>query len=173
MIFIYLQKNLYVSKRTNNNINYTFIERKVIVIDAFVQILKKEYSLNVDDFNETESSTDLIAFARLIQTLIILEPYTYPNMPDMGVGIADYQFEFLDEVTLNRLKVSINQQIEEYLPNNIIKDTVIEKLQSKDNKTNTIGIMFTLTKSIKGKDEIILLMNKKIESSKVISEIIF
>jgi hypothetical protein len=108
---------------------------------------KEEFFLQVGDFKKANSVTKNLALARVLQTLIILMPGTYPNAPDMGVGIEQYLFEFLDGVTIQQLTQRLRDQIDTYIPNNDINGIEIQPIKGPDGKTNTLGMIFTLGNS--------------------------
>ena len=75
--------------------------------------LKREFFLSIDNFGTVSSYEGLVSFARLVQRLIIMEPRSYPDDPDMGVGIGNYEFEFMDDITIGNISEKIQTQIYE------------------------------------------------------------
>lgn len=76
---------------------------------------KKELGLSINTFNKPTEYIGTTAWSQLIMNLLFLRPGTYPSIPNMGIGIQDYEFEFLD-VTIEKLNTAINSQIQLYLP---------------------------------------------------------
>ena len=76
---------------------------------------KTELSLEINSFDKPRERKDVSAWSQLMLNLIFLQPGTYPSMPEMGVGIENFQYEFLDEA-LAELSAKITQQHQTYLP---------------------------------------------------------
>lgn len=76
-------------------------------------IFGKELYFNLDKNNNI--SEEKIALAQTVQNLCLIEPGTYPNNPDLGLGIENYEFEFLDNTTINRLKTELEEQISKFI----------------------------------------------------------
>jgi len=137
-----------------------------------IELFKIEHKLEVNNFKTSAHLTNLHALATLVQTLIIMEPKSYPNQPEMGVGIKNYQFEYLDDVTINEIKYKILDQLDKFLPNTIIEDVIVQKLKSRNDLKNTLGIMITLADPIQGANDFVLTFTQEIKSSKIFSEIV-
>lgn len=76
---------------------------------------KKELLLSTNVFNKPTELIGKDAWARLVLNLLFMRKGTFPSMPNMGVGIQDYQYEFLD-TAINSLNFEIEDQINTYLP---------------------------------------------------------
>ncbi len=76
---------------------------------------KKELSLGINVFNKPTELSGPNAWSQLILNLLFLRPGTYPSQPSMGIGIQDYDYEFLD-AAITKLDTEINSQIRIYLP---------------------------------------------------------
>lgn len=83
--------------------------------DYVVKTFGKELITEYDKFNKQVYLEGVVALAKNIQNLLIIEPGTYPNRPDLGVGINKYLFESLNPETISKLKREINQQITRYI----------------------------------------------------------
>ena len=75
----------------------------------------KELYLDENNFGQPYELNNLEGLAQTIQNIIIIEKGTYPNTPNFGVGISNYLFELLDNITLSELTNSINNQISTYI----------------------------------------------------------
>jgi len=75
---------------------------------------KKELVLGVNVLNKPGERSGPAAWAQLILQLIFLRPGTYPSQPNMGVGIQDYDYEFV-EVAVEKLNSIIPAQVAMYL----------------------------------------------------------
>ena len=98
---------------------------------------KAETSLQINSFDKPEKLTDVSAWSQLMLNLIFLKPGSYPSIPEMGVGIEDYQYDFLDEA-ISELSSKITTQQQTYLPD-IPLDGV--EISSYDNNGQMILII--------------------------------
>lgn len=76
---------------------------------------KKELGLSTNVFNKQTEYQGKTAWFQLILNLIFLRPGTYPSIPNMGVGIQDYEYEYIDDVKDN-IRTKIEEQINLFLP---------------------------------------------------------
>ena len=76
---------------------------------------KKELVLGTNVFNKPTELTGINAWAQLLVHLLFLRPGTYPSIPRMGVGIQDYEYDFMD-AAVDKLNDEIPSQINTYLP---------------------------------------------------------
>jgi len=125
---------------------------------------KKEMLLATDGLNSQLFYSDGLAVAQIIQNLIIIEPGTYPNKPDLGVGIKNYLFEFLTADTKSSISSKIKTQINEFIPitnsyidvsviskDKIIGITIYIKKDSSDD-TDTDSLSFSLLFGMESKE---------------------
>lgn len=110
---------------------------------------KKERTFDLSNYKNTLKYYDgAEAMARVILNLLYLKPGTYPNSPEMGVDITQYQFEFLDSTTISEIEANINNQIQTYLADSVIGYVEIKKLTDNEEKIKrTIIIAITVTAS--------------------------
>lgn len=76
---------------------------------------KKELGLSTNVFNKATEYQGKTAWFQLILNLIFLRPGTYPSIPNMGVGIQDYEYEYIDDVKDN-IRNKIEEQASLFLP---------------------------------------------------------
>lgn len=76
-------------------------------------IKQKEYLFSINDFKEPETVTGKKAIATLIIRLILMDKYTDPLRPLMGVGIRNYRYKMN---SLDEIKAEIKSQMDTYLP---------------------------------------------------------
>nr|DAQ91424.1 MAG TPA: Baseplate wedge protein [Caudoviricetes sp.] len=76
---------------------------------------KKELGLSTNVFNKATEYQGKTAWFQLILNLIFLRPGTYPSIPNMGVGIQDYEYEYIDDVKDN-IRNKIEEQVSLFLP---------------------------------------------------------
>lgn len=74
-----------------------------------------EYNISTDHFNMPEVIKNREAVGLLISRLILLEPGTNPNRPEMGVGLVSHFREMFPN-DLASLKRRIASQLSTYLP---------------------------------------------------------
>ena len=76
---------------------------------------KKELGLSTNVFNKATEYQGKTAWFQLILNLIFLRPGTYPSIPNMGVGLQDYEYEYIDDVKDN-IRNKIEEQVNLFLP---------------------------------------------------------
>lgn len=76
---------------------------------------KKELGLSTNVFNKATEYQGKTAWFQLILNLIFLRPGTYPSIPNMGVGLQDYEYEYIDDVKDN-IRNKIEEQVKLFLP---------------------------------------------------------
>lgn len=76
---------------------------------------KSELSLEINSFDKPKELTRAQAWSQLILNIIFLKKGSYPSMPDLGIDIEQYEYEFLD-TACERLMTDITQQQQTYLP---------------------------------------------------------
>jgi len=84
-------------------------------------IFKKEILLAEDGLFSQTYREDLEAYAQVIQNILIIEKGTYPNMPDLGIGIKNYLFEIYSSELVTELESEIRKQTRTYAPVNGIE----------------------------------------------------
>jgi hypothetical protein len=104
----------------------------------------REILLDVNDYNTNEERKGLLALAQTVQNLVIHEPDTYPNMPGLGVGIENYQFELIDDETINDLTDKVNSNIEKFIPTDVSIECKIDIVEN-ELKQNIIIMSFVVT----------------------------
>lgn len=87
---------------------------------------KMELSLNINNFDEPDKLSGPKAWVNLILTLIYMDKGTYPESPEMGIGIMDYDFQIVDEV-VDDLEEAINEQVRIYLPDVPFESASVEE----------------------------------------------
>lgn len=98
---------------------------------ATTEELRGEATFLPSAFRSSHIETDLRAFAKRFQTLLIMEPGTIPNLVDAGVGIGMYLSEFADSSTVMSLTERINDQVGKYLPNSLVAEIIVEILSEQ------------------------------------------
>lgn len=70
-----------------------------------------------------ESVSEEEAIVQMIQNICFIEPGTYPNDPDLGLGIENEQFELIDSNYTDKLKNKLDLMIESYIPTDYYIET--------------------------------------------------
>lgn len=105
---------------------------------------KKELSLNINNFDAPDKLNGPKAWVNLILTLIYMDKGTYPESPEMGIGIMDYDFQFADEV-IDDLEEAINEQVRIYLPDVPFESASVEEYDLSNGDTALLIIINLLT----------------------------
>jgi hypothetical protein len=105
---------------------------------------KDELTLNFNDFREPEVKKDLFALAQLVHNLCFIVPGTYPDTPEMGINIKQYQFEHLREQELRRIQQNIQEQVDTYIPTTQIAEVVCQMFVDPVTRLNNLGVGFAV-----------------------------
>lgn len=124
-----------------------------LVVDGYVfsefyeneEAIRDEHTFDETAFLTSHIHKDLIAFAKRIQALLLMEKGTNPAAVDMGVGIRKYLMEFQDRATINEMRKEIDSQIDKYLPNDIISNIEV-KINPRQGETGMVYILFEIHK---------------------------
>lgn len=117
---------------------------------------KKELQLGINSFDNPTELTGVKAWSQLMLQLIFLMPGTYPSMPEMGVGIENYQFEFIDDV-VHTLSTSIMEQQRTYLSDIPLTSVTVEP--STINGETVLFIYLTFTKGDGSSEATVIAVN--------------
>ena len=97
-----------------------------------------------DEFRSSHVMTGLIAKAKRLQTLLVMEPGTIPNLVEAGIGIGTFIGEFADDMTLDAITERTKAQIDKYLPDENVKDIEFRFIESKEDGRKMLAIFFSL-----------------------------
>lgn len=103
---------------------------------------KKELQLSINSFDRPTELLGPVAWSQLILNLLFMEPGTYPSMPDMGIGIENYEFEFL-ETALSSIRTDITTQQQKYLKDVPLDNVEVTTQQFKGDTILIIKLSFT------------------------------
>ncbi|WRM43457.1 hypothetical protein [Staphylococcus phage LY01] len=100
-------------------------------------------------YNRQHMLEDMEAMGQTVQNLIIMKKGTYPNTPNLGVGIEDYLFEILDNETISDITSNINNQISQYIVSSSVNIEVkVTQLKNSNANLNSLKIDVTLSDTI-------------------------
>ena len=102
---------------------------------------KTELRLALNSFEKPDELSDVSAWSQLLLNLIFLKPGTYPSIPGMGVGIENYQYDFLDDA-IDQLTAAIVTQQQTYLPDIPLASVQISKVLHSGSQILVIHMMF-------------------------------
>ncbi len=93
---------------------------------------KKELILGLNSFDKAAEASGKEAWIRLIIYLFFINKGSYPSNPNIGIGIRQYDYEFMD-TALDVLPSEIMEQVRLFLPDiplesvNVTSDMVAGK----------------------------------------------
>lgn len=105
------------------------------------EFTKKELLLDINLFNKPAEIIGKDAWAKLAINLLFLRKGTYPSSPNMGIGIQDYEYEFVDTAIL-RLNEEILNQFRTYLPDLPLEDVKVSSTEYNGQSILIIGLIF-------------------------------
>jgi hypothetical protein len=73
-------------------------------------------AFGVNNFNEPKVLSVTETIARNIMLILFGKPGFYPSMPELGMDIGQYLYEFEDNIDTEGIKSKLVEQCEEFLP---------------------------------------------------------
>lgn len=132
-----------------------------------------ELTLNRSEFNRLDQRTDKIALAQTIQNLLIIKKGTYPNQPELGIGIEEYMFELASEDVIRDLEFAIDEQIKKFIPTNYnIEFEVDTDSQYSKKGLSVLSITFTINDNENDGSSFQLLFGKSDRENKLVSRLL-
>jgi phage baseplate assembly protein W len=94
-----------------------------------------DFTMNVGDDGKCVKVTGVDAAVLAIRNILLSKPGNFPFTPSLGMDIAKYQFDLLDDATLSDIRAKLLQQINQFVPalDNIVAsvDKVEEDINGK------------------------------------------
>ena len=132
-----------------------------------------ELTLNRSEFNRLDQRTDKISLAQTIQNLLIIKKGTYPNQPELGIGIEEYMFELASEDVIRDLEYAIDEQIKKFIPTNYnIEFEVDTDSQYSKKGLSVLSITFTINDNENDGSSFQLLFGKSDRENKLVSRLL-
>jgi len=155
----------------DDSINSLFTQKQTE--DDSVFVFDDELLLAKSIYNTTAKREGVEALAQTIQNLMFVEPGTYPNQPNLGVGIENYEFEFLDSATMYDLKEKVDANIKKFINTYYHIDFDVDTIKNSLGK-NVLFFIFSVSDndSYTSVSQINILFGKDKDNNKVISKII-
>lgn len=121
----------------------TLIKKGVhnLLMSGPLESSKSEMSLQINSFDKPTELNDIKAWSQLMLNLIFLKPGTYPSIPDMGIGIEKYEYDFLEDA-VNELSTKITEQQQTYLPDVPLSGVQISKMEHDGQPILVIQLFF-------------------------------
>lgn len=107
---------------------------------------KTELSLEIDSFDRPKELTKAAAWSQLILNVIFMKKGTYPSIPDLGIDIRQYDYEFMD-VACDKLQADIAYQHQTYLPELPLVGVMVTSQQHKGQPIMLVQLQFQVSKT--------------------------
>lgn len=130
--------------------------------------LRNELALEIDDYNQPKVYEGFNSLGMNIVHLLFLKQGTYPNLPDMGINIESYNFEFIDDRTLGELELLIKEQIMKYLISNGYVDLVLKILTDNEDR-KVLGLAFTISNDSNDPETVKIFLTQNTKNNEVIA----
>lgn len=124
------------------------------------EYLKSELVLGLDSFDKPKTLKDVGAWSQLILNLLFLLPGTYPSLPNMGIGLQLYEYDFLDDA-IDEISAKIEAQQQEYLPDIPLSEVNVTKYYPDNSQDPILLISLTFTTNENGSDTSVIALNTK------------
>lgn len=102
----------------------------------------KDIDFVMNEYGKLKEYTGANAAVLAIRNIILTKKGNFPLSPSLGLDIENYQFDFLDQTTVNQLKSDLLSQINTYVPSLENVSVQVEIVEGNDEYPgNAIGIM--------------------------------
>ena len=102
----------------------------------------KDIDFVMNEYGKLKEYTGANAAVLAIRNIILTKKGNFPLSPSLGLDIENYQFDFLDQTTVNQLKTDLLSQINTYVPSLENVSVQVEIVEGNDDYPgNAIGIM--------------------------------
>lgn len=102
----------------------------------------KDIDFVMNEYGKLKEYTGANAAVLAIRNIILTKKGNFPLSPSLGLDIENYQFDFLDQTTVNQLKADLLSQINTYVPSLENVSVQVEIVEGNDEYPgNAIGIM--------------------------------
>ena len=102
---------------------------------------KKELTLGLNSFNTPKELSGVEAWIQLIINLMFIRKGQYPSNPKIGIGIQDYDYNFVDDAIAS-LQADLKYQTETFIPEVPIES--IQVTSTTVERQNVLVIIITL-----------------------------
>ena len=130
----------------------------------------KDWTFNSGNYGDMDSYKDANAIVLAIKNIILAKPGNFPLTPGLGINIEKYQFDLLDDQTLNNIKQELNYQITKYVQSLENVDIFVHKIPNEETGETYIGISISNNSSENGLTANFLILREE-EEIKIYNEI--
>ena len=117
-----------------------------MLVSGTLESDKFELCLEIDSFDKPKKLTKAQAWSQLILNIIFMRKGTYPSIPDLGIDIRKYDYEFMD-VACNRLQEDIAYQQQTYLPEIPLNGVMVTSSDYKGQSIMVVQMQFQVDKN--------------------------
>lgn len=100
----------------------------------------KDLTFNVSEYGVAEKTDGKYSVLEAVKNIILSRPGNFPMHPDIGVDLAKYEFEFLDDNTLSQIKTDIIRQVTENTTDVDDINIEVSKLEENINGQTVYGV---------------------------------
>jgi len=112
-------------------------------ISGTMESRKSELTLDINSFDKPKELSSVGAWSQLILNLMFIKPGTYPSIPELGIGIEDYQYEYMD-TAIDQLTAAITNQQQTYLPDIPLSQVNVSKMEKDGQPILIIQLFFNV-----------------------------
>lgn len=111
----------------------------------------------VDEFNRSKILSEAETIKNNILTLLFMRKGSYPSIPELGIGLQDYLYQFFDEIDVEKIKRDIGAQCSEFIPSVNSGELQVVKTY-KDNKPVLLVVIPTSLENSNGTSLVLSVM---------------
>lgn len=98
---------------------------------------KNEVLLATNTFNKPAELSGVNAWSQLVLNLLNTNPGSYPSVPELGIGLHSYEYEYMDDI-IPELRNKIKSQVATYLEGVPLVEVECKKVFSEDENPKPI-----------------------------------
>lgn len=128
-----------------------------------------DFQLEQGKYGKAVEYDDVNSIILAIRNILLSKPGNFPFNPSIGMDIRKYQFDILDDETIETIQKELNQQIAKYIPDISNVYIYVDKVLD-ENGTNYL--CFSIGSSIDGEDRVAnFVMSQNGEDVRIFNEI--
>lgn len=127
-----------------------------------------DFQFEQGDYGKAREFTDENSIVLAIRNILLSKPGNFPFNPSLGMDIRQYQFEFLDDSTIDGIQKELNRQIAKYIPEIGGISIFVRRI---DDENGIPYLCFSIQSNINGEDRTMnFIMNQTGEDVRVFNE---
>jgi hypothetical protein len=126
---------------------------------TLLEYQKAECLLNIDSFDEPAKLSHKRAWVQQIQHLLFMKKGTYPSNPELGIGLQNYDYAFIDDA-IPKLRDDITEQIRTYFPDMPFDSVTLISQNHSSKKEKILVMVFNFSNNASNNESVVVASTK-------------